>query len=338
MTHMYERFNKTSTNRVATNLSLFLLLTLFSFSLFATKSPPQAPTIGILQILAHPALDKSTQGVIDIVRKTYPDANIQTNIAQGNLTTAALIAQKYVSEKVDVIVTLGTTASQIAVKAAKNQKIPVVFASVTNPLDAQLVKDLKKPNATTTGVSNYTSPQKQLVYFKRLIPSLKKVGMLYNPGDANSVILVKQTRTDGQEIGLEVLDVAVTKATEVSQGVRKLMGSGAEAVFINNDNTSLAAFDVIVQICTEAKIPLFVSDTDIVPQGALAALGPDQYKLGEQAGAIILKILAGTAIADIPVEFAQDTQTYLNQPIARAIGLEIAAPVLKGIDHVILRR
>ena len=183
-------FYRTSISRIRNNFNLSalfpnllvgpLFLLIFFLPIFcplqATK--PDSVTVRILQIIAHPALDKTQKGIIDGLKKTYPNLKITVKIAQGNILNATMIAQKFVSEQVDVIAVLGTSAAQVAAKAAYATKTPVVFASITDPLDAKLVKDLMQPGGHVTGVSNYTAQKPQLLYFKELLPKLEVIGII----------------------------------------------------------------------------------------------------------------------------------------------------------------
>ncbi len=229
---------------------------------------------------------------------------------------------------------LGTAAAQAAAKAANVNKTPVVFGSITDPLEAKLVKDLKKPGGFITGVSNYTEQRPQLLYFKELVPTLKSLGLIYNPGEANSVTLLKRTTEAAKKLGIEIIPVAVTKTTEVSLATQKLISNNIDGIFINNDNTALAAFDVIAHLSQKAKVPLFVSDTDMVKQGALGALGPDQYTLGLQCADMVSEILEGSSPSEMPVQFPTKKERYLNLKVAKAIGLSFSKDMIKRVEQL----
>ena len=325
---------KIPSSKVLMGILSFLVLYLPVFSSPKAIDPPTF-TIGLLQIVAHPALDKTQKGIVDGLQETYPTARIIIKTAQGNILNATMIAQKFVGEEVDVIAVLGTSAAQAAAKAALSTKTPVVFGSITDPLGAKLVQSLDQPGGHVTGVSNYTAQTPQLLYFKELIPNLEKIGFIYNPGEANSVTLLEKTVEAAKDLNITILPVAITKTTEVSMATQRLISQKVGAVFINNDNTALAAFDVIAQLCQSAQIPLFVSDTDMVEQGALGALGPDQYTLGLQCASIISEILSGKKPKDIPVQFPEKTERYLNTRVAEAIALRFSKEQLKTIDKVV---
>ncbi|NCP61691.1 MAG: ABC transporter substrate-binding protein [Alphaproteobacteria bacterium] len=344
---MFYKFSKRLINRnldiklVTSKLSVALsLLWSLCSPIFASPKEIEAPpfTVGLLQIVAHPALDKTQKGIIDGLQKAHSNVRIIVKIAQGNILNATMISQKFIGENVDAIAVLGTSGAQAAAKAAYATKTPVVFASITDPLGAKLVQSLDQPGGHVTGVSNYTAQTPQLLYFKELIPNLETIGFIYNPGEANSVTLLEKTIEAARELNISIIPVAVTKTTEVSMATQRLISRKVDAIFINNDNTALAAFDVIAQLCQSAKLPLFVSDTDMVKQGALGALGPDQYALGLQCAAILSEILAGKNPKDIPVQFPAKTERYLNMEVAGKIALTFPKEKLKKIDKILFEK
>lgn len=297
-------------------LSLYALLTFFSPAL-------KSATVGINQIIAHPALDRTCQGICDELTQSPPRDNIpvtfQIENAQGQLTLAAQIAQKFSRSKAEVIVAIGTTAAQVTLKRTQSTTLPLVFSSVTDPQDAGLLKNLASPEGRITGVSNFIPLKEQLLLIKEMLPSLTHLGVLYNPGEANSVSLVKKLKDIGPALGVKIVEASALKTGDIPQAVRALQPQ-VQAILITNDNTALSAFRTIAKITTESKMPLFVSDTDIVAQGALAALGPDQYEIGRQTGRMVRLLLEGKLPRDIPVEYPQKIKLVLNHETAKKIG------------------
>ena len=285
--------------------------------------PVYSATIGINQIVSHPALDKTCQGILDELKefppKTEQPLKILRENAQGQLIIASQIAQKFKGKKVDIIVALGTTAAQASLRATKEKEILVVFSSVTDPLEAGLLKKLDRPEGRITGVSNFMPLKDQLFLIQDMVPSLKKLGLIYNPGEANSVSLVKKIKHLAKEIGITIVEATALKTSDIAQATRSLQPK-VQAILVTNDNTALSAFATITKITTETKTPLFVSDTDMVNQGALAALGPDQYQIGRQTGKMVRRLLEGERIQNIPVEYPEKINLALNPDIAKKIG------------------
>ena len=163
---------------------------------------------------------------------------------------------------------------------------------------------------------------------------MKKIGVLYNPGELNSVSIVNQLKKLCPQMGLELVLQTATKSSEVPQSAIKLAGN-CDAIFISNDNTSLSALPNIIKAAGEVKIPVFVSDTDSVKDGAVAALGPNQYELGRQTGKMIVRILNGEDIAAEPVEFPQKTELYINLTAAAKAGIKVPTEIIKEASKVV---
>ena len=125
-----------------------------------------------------------------------------------------------------------------------------------------------------------------------------------------------------------------SQTSEVMQATNKL-ASSVEAIFISNDATALSAMAVIVKVAKTQKIPVFVSDTDIVEDGAIAALGPNQYELGKQTAAMIVRVLNGADIRSIPVEFPQKNELYLNSKAAKEFGVVLPQELIEEADKIL---
>jgi putative ABC transport system substrate-binding protein len=303
-----------------------------------TSSFANSPLICVTQIVTHPALDKTQRGIIDeLAAQGFQDpdtATIQIDTAQGQPALATQIAQKCVGQKAAIIVALGTSMAQACAKATVEEKIPVVFSSVTDPEGAKLVKDLKTPEVNITGASNFTPLEDQLNLFLELVPNLKTLGVILNPGEANSLEIYKRLEKIAKEKGVTLLQGAAFKSSDVGQAAKSLVGK-VDALFVSNDNTALSAFEAIVSVSQQYKVPLFVSDADIVEKGALAALGPDQYVLGRQTGAMVARLLKGESVSANPVEYPKDKELILNQKAADLLGVSFSQDLLKKATQVI---
>ena len=141
-------------------------------------------------------------------------------------------------------------------------------------MGTKLVIDPQKPEGNITGVSNFIEVKKQIKAFRKILPGLKRLGIIYNPGEANSVILLEKTQSAAKDEGINLVAIPASKTSEVLTAAQNLIGK-IDAIFINNDNTALAAFDAVTKVGNEHKIPVFVSDVNCLQKGALAALGPD---------------------------------------------------------------
>ncbi|MEN3388107.1 ABC transporter substrate-binding protein [Brucella melitensis] len=306
-----------------------MLLASLAAAAIATTAQAKDVTVAVTAIVEHPALDAARDGVKDALAEAgYKEGENLKFIyqsAQGNPATAAQIARQFVGEGPDVIVPISTPSAQAVVSATRD--IPVVFTAVSDPVGAQLVKDLKKPGGNVTGLSDMSPVVEHIKLIKEVMPNIKKLGYLYNSGETNSVSLLAALKEAAAAEGIEIVESAATKSAEVQGAARALVGR-ADAMYVPTDNTIVSALESAVGVAEESKLPLFTADTDSVKRGALAALGFNYYDVGKQTGAIVVKILKGEKPGDIAVDIAKGTDLVINLGAAKKIGVEFPQAVI----------
>ncbi len=305
--------------------TLYLVLTLcFSFML-TTQSYAKSYTVSVNQFVEHPALDAVLLGIKDYLKDNSVEVEFKVHNAQANMGTANQIAQQMVGEKPDLLVAIATPSAQACVQALKKApadlKRPFVFTAVTDPVAAGLVTDLNKPGGDVTGVSDLLPVKKHLQMVLEFKPGIKKLGVMYNAGEANSKSTVESIKQLSKEMGFKVVEATASKTAEVYQAAKSLIGR-VDAVFVPTDNTIVSALESVIKIGVQNKLPIFAADVDSVKRGAVAAMGFDYYKHGYQTGAMIEKILKGASPATFPVEFQKDLQLQINAKYSKLMGVE----------------
>jgi putative tryptophan/tyrosine transport system substrate-binding protein len=280
--------------------------------------------IGVTQIVTHPALDASVQGFKDQLVKEGIKATYDMQNAEGDMATATSIAQKFAGENLDLIFSVATPVSQACAKATTT--IPIVFCAVTDPVGAGLVKNLNAPSANVTGTSDM-QPVKPILELVKLVPGAKAVGALYNAGESNSVFLVTQEEKVAKQMGYTLVKATASNSSEVQAAAQSLVGK-VQAITVIGDNTIVSALESVIKICQQNKILLLAGDPDSVKRGAAAAFGFDYEDIGRQAGSQAAKILTGTAVKDVPVEFAKNLQLSINQASAKKMGVTLPAALV----------
>ena len=296
-------------------VKLSALLAAVLFGLAALAAPLK---IGITQIVDHPALNAVRQGVIDVLAEAgYVEGeNVEYILgnAQGDFSVAMSIAQNFLAQGVDLVVSIATPTSQAAVQVFKDTSVPVVFSAVTDPVGAGL---MGYPNVT--GTSDMIDVASDLALLKELVPGLTKVGMVYNPGEANSAILTDMAKEAGGDLGLEIVVAAAENTAAVPLAAQSLIGR-VQAIYVTTDNTVVSALESVVDVAKSQGIPLLVADPSSLERGALVCTGFDYYDHGRMTGELVLKILQGASPADLPVEYQKGTQVWLNLDMAGEIG------------------
>jgi putative ABC transport system substrate-binding protein len=311
-------------------LSFYLLL---SF-LIAVNSPLKAQekpvTVAITQIVEHPSLDVVREGILEILKKQgyieTKNLKIIYENAQGNVTTAAQIAKKLVGLNPDVIVAISTPSAQSAAAALKGYDIPLVFAAVSDPLSAQLVLNMEKPEGLITGATDNQPIEEQIELMKEIIPSLKTLGVLYNPGEINSVKIVEKLKQKADSF--QILEATASKTNEVPASAQKLLET-VDALYIPTDNMIVSALPAVLNIAFSSKKPVFSTDPDLVKQGVLASIGREYKDVGKLAGEMVVRLLNGEKPKDIPVQAPSKKHLYLNMKTAETLHMEIPKHLVK---------
>lgn len=304
-----------------------------------TKTELTAPMKKILisKVVEHAALNDTTQGIIDALEqggyKQGQNLDLRVESAQANAALAAQIASKFANQNPDIVVGVGTISAQSFIQYALSGKVKLIFSTVTDPLSAQLVQSLEKPSNNVSGVSNFVNLAPQLRLFKKLQPNLSRLGILYNPGEGNSVSIVNKLEALCPQFNITLVKQTIAKTSEVAQHATKLAQT-VNAIFISNDNTALSALPSVIKSAQAAKIPVYVSDTDAVEQGAVAAIGPNQYEVGQQTGRMIIRILENADINTTPVEFPTKTELFINLAAAQKANIIIPEELLQKAAKV----
>ena len=293
-------------------------------------------TVAVTAIVEHPALDAVRQGVQDeLAAQGYQagdNLDFQFESAQGNPATAAQIAQKFVGEAPDVIVPISTPSAQAV--AGATQDIPIVFSAVTDPLGAKLVTSLERPGGNVTGMTDLSPIGAHLDLVKEITPDVARLGVIYNPGEANAVTLLDLLKQEAPARDIAIVEAAAPRSADVQAAAQSLVGR-VDAIYVPTDNTVVTALEAIVGVGIDNQLPVYAGDTASVPRGALAALGFDYYDVGVQTGRIVARVLAGEAPGDIPVQSVETTELHVNPGAAERKGVSLPEAVIARAKNVV---
>jgi len=284
----------------------------------------QSYRISINQFVEHPALDAVLKGLQDSFRDSGMNVEYKIHNAQANMGTATQIAQQMMGERADLLIAIATPSAQATAqalhKAPADLKRPLLFTAVTDPVAAGLVKDIEHPGGYITGISDLLPVEQHLKMVLAFKPGLKKLGVLYNAGEANSKSTIASIKQLSGKMGFKVIEATAARTADVYQAAKSLVGR-ADAIFIPTDNTIVSALESVIKVGIQNQLPVFAADVDSVARGAVAAMGFDYYKHGVQTGAMARRILAGAKPAEIPVEFQQDLELHINARYAKLMGI-----------------
>ena len=314
-------------------------MALGTLSLAMTAMAPasaQEKSVAVTAIVEHPALDAVRDGVQAALKEAGYESgkNLkwQYQSAQGNTGTAAQIARKFIGDKPDAIVAIATPSAQAVVAATKS--VPVVYSAVTDPVAAKLVPSMEASKTNVAGVSDVLALDKQIELIKQVVPGAKRIGMVYNPGEANSVVVVKELQKLLPGMGLTLVEAAAPRSVDVSSAARSLIGK-VDVIYTSTDNNVVSAYEALVKVGQDAKIPLVASDTDSVKRGAIAALGINYRDLGEQTGRMVVRILKGEKPGEIKSETSSKLELFVNPGAAEKQGVKLSDALIKSAAQVV---
>lgn len=285
--------------------------------------------VGIIQLTEHPSLDTIRESIIaGLEDEGYVDGeNIEINYQNGqnDMSTMKSIAQSFVGDKCDVIIAIATPAAQAVL--SETTDIPIVFAAITDPVDAGLVDSLEAPGGNVTGTSDEVSADMIMNLAKEIEPEFKTIGALYNIGEDNSVSVIAGLKEYAAKNGYKLVESTVTNSGEVQQAAQYLADK-VDVVFSPIDNTVASSMAVVTEVFNNAKIPYFVSSDSMVEDGGLATYGIDYTILGKETASMAAKILEGEEPSTMAVKKMSDMNIYINTDTAKAIGIDIPKTVL----------
>lgn len=290
-------------------------------------------TIGITQLVEHPSLDKARNGFIKALEdKGYKDGeNIKIDYqnAQNDMLTTQTIANKFVSDKKDLIYAVSTPSAQAAYNSTKD--IPILITAVTDPVAAGLVKSLDKPEGNLSGTSDYISIDKNLELIKTLVPKAKTIGVLYSTSEVNSKIQVEMLKKYASKNNYKVVEKGISSSNEINQAISSL-SKNIDVLYVPTDNLIVSSMPIVSKIATDNKIPVIASEDGSVKSGALACQGIDYEKLGYKTGEIAVKVLNGEKVSNIPISTLDDTQIIINEDVLNLLSMK--KPNAKDIVYI----
>jgi ABC-type uncharacterized transport system substrate-binding protein len=242
------------------------------------------------------------------------DYQFKVSSAQGDLATLPNLIDAAVDAKAKVIVTLQDETLQAAVQRVKTQ--PIVFNILSDPFAAGAGTSDSNHLANITGVYSpgFGDPEqtKRVELIKRVVPKARRVGILFSPGEPLSVGLKDRMTTAAKKAGLAVEAVPINSVSEGTEATAALVGKKVDAIEIYG-NAAHGAFESIIQVAREHKVPVFSPSPFEILKGATAALYPDFQEGGVEAGKMIGRILKGESPGAIPFFRLQTTKEQVSK-------------------------
>ena len=282
-------------------------------------------TVGICQLVQHPALDAATQGFQDALTKALGEDKVAFDVqnASGEPTNCTTIVNKFVSSKVELIMANATPALQAAVQATKD--IPVLGTSVTDYASALEIEGWTGTvGGNVSGTSDLAPLDGQAAMIKELFPDAKTVGILYCSSEANSQYQVDVITGYLTEMGFTVTLYSFTDTNDVASVAQAACAS--DVIYIPTDNTAASNTESIANVVLPAKVPVVAGEAGICGGCGVATLSISYYDLGYATGEMAAKVLKGEAkISEMPVQYAPEFTKQYNAANCEALGITVPA-------------
>ncbi len=316
--------------------SLSKLITAITLVATSTVTFAQQAKVAVSQIVEHPALDATRAGLLaGLADAGYREGNnleFTFQTAQGKPDIATQIARQFVSAQPDVLVGIATPSAQ-ALAAATNT-IPIVFTAVTDPVGAKLLQSMARPTGNVTGISDLSPVGQHVRIMQQIVPGLRTIGVVYNPGEDNSASLVALLRQEAGAAGLGVIEGTATRTSEITLAAQSVSAK-SDIIYAITDNTLASAISALIVAANDAKVPVFSAETSYVDAGAVAAVGFDYYQIGYQTADYVVNILKGKSPTDLPARVAVGTDIVTNPGAAARLGITLPASLTANAIRVV---
>ena len=280
--------------------------------------------IGVFQVARHPVLDamaQSFQGRVEAV-STVP-VEFVTMVPEGDASKTEQMAQRYATGGFDLVYVIGTNLAQSL--ANKTSTIPIVLGAATDPESAGLVESWERPGNNVTGTSDLSPVESQLDRLAEILPDAKRIGIMYNPAEDNSGVVVRRFTRECEARGLTPVTATISGQNEIRQTLVSLAGR-IDALYAPTDATLQSGFPVLINTANELKIPVFSCDEGTARKGAIFSVGFDYVDLGRISADMAIDILEAQANpAEMPVRLADHFELFYNQEQIQRLGLQLPA-------------
>ncbi len=292
--------------------------------------------IGVSQFVQHPALDAVYKGIQDeLAALGHADIEYDYQNSNADVSTTRQIASLFQSKKMDLVVGIATPNAQALKNGVTNA--PVVYAAITDPVSAGLVKSLDMGDPGINGTS-YKNPFKEQIEFLMSFHEVKVLGQVYTGNEDNAMFQAEQVKKACAELGIEYLGTSITSSAEVKSATESII-KRVDAIYVTNDNTVVSALGGLAQTAIDNKVPVLSADTASAKDNPIyIAWGFDWYFIGQETGRIMDKIIKGEKPESMPTTVVSDPahmEMIVNAAVAKQIGIDFPAEVLEKAKEVI---
>lgn len=315
-------------HKIIISATALLMLVFFSLAAGAEKK------VGVLMFSDDRRYGDAINGFVDKLAEAgfrSPQTKITFENAGASQVKAAALVRKLAAAKLDLIYTLGTSATVIA--ARDIQDVPVVFGVIYDPVEAGIAKGWKSSGNNTTGVSTMLPMSKVLDSLMKFAP-VKRLGVLYTPGVKNSESVLRDLMEIQADYKLRVVPVPLNSKEDIVQVLPAVLHT-ADAVYITGSNIVNSQISMIVDMANKAKVVTVTHLEDMIEFGVLLGVCSNSYQLGRTAGEQAVRILKGAKPSSLAIETPKKLETVVNLVTARAGGFRVPPEYMLTVTRII---
>src|SRR5215510_3291695 len=298
-----------------------------------TAAGRSMPHIGLLQHASTLLLDDGTRGTIDALAENGfvegKSVVIDKFNAHGDISVGNSIAKQMVNARYDLLLTMSTLSLQAVANANRGSNTVHVFGLVADPVVAGVGVSRSNPlehPRNLVGIGSFLPVQDAFRIAREMFPPLKKVGVAWNPAEANSRAFVEKARETCKQSGIELLEANVENSNAVLEAADSLVARGAEVLWIGGDVTVSVAADSVIAVGRRAGIPVFSITPGKPDRGTLFDYGADFYQIGKQTGDLAARILRGADPAQIPIKNEVPINFVVNTIVTKGLRQRWSVP------------
>jgi len=320
---------------------LALLASIRSFGLSSTaaaQQPASPRRIGVLLVSFSPESKEAQafrQGLKDAGYVEGRDVVVEWRYANGDYARVPELVAELVQRKVDVIVVQSTPAAQ-AVKRATST-IPIVVASVADPVGSGFVANLAHPGGNVTGLSLMATElsAKRLQLLKETIPRLTRVAVLWNPSTRWHPKAIEDLKAVAPTLSIELSVVGAGTPEEIAPAFSAVSRAHAQALYVLEDAFFFTHRTTLFKLASKARLPTMYGLRQYVDAGGLMSYGANYGDLFRRSAAYVDQILKGAKPGDLPIEQPSKFELVVNLKTAKSLGITIPESILLRADEVI---
>ncbi len=286
------------------------------------KQADTYPSIAVMQITSTTVLDSYVAGVLErLTEQGYcaPDGkNIKIYNPQGDFATATAMARDIAAGPYDMAITASTVALQVFSKANTSTQKTHVFGGVTDPYGAGVGITGPEPDqhpSYMAGVGTFQPVESAIRIASEMNPGLKRLGVVWNPGEQCSEACLNKARKICKELGIALVETNAANTSEVSDAARAVIARDVDAVWVGGDTVAMSAIGLIIDLAGKAEIPVFTNAPMDTEKGALFGLGADYHTVGQYAADIAVAILKGKSPSTFRIDDVIPEQLSLNRSV-----------------------